>query len=129
MRGYLLDVKARKARTVEVSDTDRRADYQKLLDCNLVNIVSRQLEGTYFDVICDDEALFTADPIVSAFDSTGEPALVGNLPFCNYDGQGGETSLSDDDIELLRRHTRLAIKPGAEDTDVNFLVVMTDLDP
>lgn len=108
MRAYLLDVHSNRARVVEVGDEDRLEEYYKLLSCGTIDITSRQIEGKYFDIVCDDEGLFNEPVVVSALDSNGEPALVGSLLFCNYDGEGGETSLTDDDIALLRKHTVVA---------------------
>ena len=130
MKAYLLDVHNNRARTVEVGDEDRLEEYYKLLNCSTIDITSRQIEGKYFDIVCDDEGLFNEPVKVSALDSNGEPALVGSLLFCNYDGDGGETSLTDEDIALLRKHTAVAVKTDrATGKEVDFVVVMTGVDP
>lgn len=129
MRAYLIDTEAKKARVVEIADDDRLSQYYELLNCSLIDITSRQIDGKYFDIIADDEGLFVEDPKVSALDSNGEPALVGNLLFCNYDGDGGETSLTDDDIELLRKHTVLAVKADKKGNELDYVIVVTGVDP
>ena len=129
MKAYLLDVHNNRARTVEVGDEDRLEEYYKLLNCSTIDITSRQIEGKYFDIVCDDEGLFNEPVIVSALDSNGEPALCGSLLFCNYDGEGGETSLTDEDIALLRKHTAVAVKKDrATGKELDYVVVMTDVD-
>ena len=130
MKAYLLDVHNNRARTVEVGDDDRLEEYYKLLNCSLIDITSRQIEGKYFDIIADDEGLYNEPVIVSALDSNGEPALVGSLLFCNYDGEGGETSLTDEDIALLRKHTAVAVRSERETgKEIDYRVVITGVDP
>ena len=130
MRAYLLDVHNNRARVVEVGDEERLEQYYQLLNCSLIDITSRQIEGKYFDIVCDDEGLYNEPVIVSALDSNGEPALCGSLLFCNYDGEGGETSLTDEDITLLRKHTALAIKKDKETgKEVDVMVIVTGVDP
>ena len=87
----------------------------------LIDITRRKVGGKYFDIIVDDEGLFAEKPTVSAIDSNGDPALVGNLLFCNHDGQGGETSLSETDIALLQEFTTVidvVDKKGKRDTAI-----------
>ena len=86
MKAYLIDTEAKEARVVEIDDSNHLTEYYKHLNCYLIDITRRQVGGRYFDIIVDDEGLFADNPIVSAIDSQGEPALVGNLLFCNHDG-------------------------------------------
>ena len=121
MKAYLIDTEAKEARIVEVDDENHLTEYYKLLNCSLIDIARRKVGGKYFDIILDDEGLFTESPIVSAIDSNGDPALVGNLLFCNHDGQGGETSLTDQDIALLQEFTTtvdVVDKKGNRDTAI-----------
>ena len=121
MKAYLIDTEAKEARVVEIDDSNHLTEYYKYLNCYLIDITSRKVGGRYFDIIVDDEGLFADKPIVSAVDSSGEPALVGNLLFCNHDGQGGETSLTDQDIALLQEFTTLVEvvdKKGNRDTAI-----------
>ena len=121
MKAYLIDTEAKEGRVVEINDGDHLSEYYKLLKCYLIDITSRKVGGKYFDIIVDDEGLFADKPIVSAIDSNGEPALVGNLLFCNHDGQGGETSLTDRDIAILQEFTTIVNvvdKKGNRDTAI-----------
>lgn len=121
MKAYLINTEAKEARVVEIDDSNHLTEYYKHLNCYLIDITRRQVGGRYFDIIVDDEGLFADNPIVSAIDSQGEPALVGNLLFCNHDGQGGETSLSDQDIALLQEFTTVidvVNKKGKKDTAI-----------
>ena len=121
MKAYLIDTEAKEARVVEISDGDHLTEYYKLLKCYLIDIARRKVGGKYYDIIVDDEGLFAEKPTVSAIDSNGDPALVGNLLFCNHDGQGGETSLTDQDIARLQEFTTIidvVDKKGKKDTAI-----------
>lgn len=69
--------------------------YYKALDCTCIDIVSRRIGGEEFDIICDDEGLLKAHPIISAISSDRQPMLVGNLFIVKYSGAGDIRSLDD----------------------------------
>lgn len=86
-----------KATVTEVDD-DLDA-YYKLLDCEMIDIVTRRIGGKYYDIICDEEGLFKDDPavgMVNEFD--GRVMLVGRLFICQHDGRGNQKSLSQTEI-------------------------------
>lgn len=82
------------------------ASYYKTLDCDCIDIVSRKIGGKYFDVICDDEGLYN-QPKISAIDDMGAPMLVGNLFIVNYDGNGDNKSLTDEDIDHIKKYIQV----------------------
>ena len=129
MRAYLLDVENKTRSAVEIDDNQHLQEYYRYLNCSLVDITSRKIGGKWFDIITDDEGLCKENPIVSALTSDNEPALVGNLLFCNYDAETGEeTSLTDEDIAHLEKHTAIAIKKDVEGNEKDILLVMTQVD-
>lgn len=129
MRAYLLDVENKTRKAVEIDDNRHLEEYYKYLNCSTVDITSRKIGGKWFDIIADDEGLYKENPIVSALTSDNEPALVGNLLFCNYDAEtGAEISLTEADIEYLEKHTGLAVKKDAEGNELDILLVMTQVD-
>ena len=129
MKAFLLDAENRQTRTVEVNDADHLTDYYKYLNCELVDITSRKIGGKYFDIVADDEGLLKEPRIVSALDTEGQPALVGNLLFCNYDPETGEeVSLTDEDIQLLRDNVRFAAVRDAEGNEKEYIIVMANVD-
>ncbi len=79
-------------------------EYYRLLQCDTIDIVCRQIGGKYFNVICDDEGLFKSDNVVTGIDADGEPCLVGNLLFCNAGKDGYEKGLSDEDITRISKN-------------------------
>lgn len=87
-----------KATIVEVDDD--LDSYYKLLDCDLIDIVTRRIGGKYYDIICDEEGLLKDDPavgMVNEFD--GRVMLVGRLFICQHDGMGNQKSLSQTEID------------------------------
>lgn len=85
------------------------ADYYKNLKCSTFDITCRKINGKIFDIFCDDEGLFEEHPIPSAIYPSLEPALVGNLIFAHHDSEGNTTSISDEDIALIKDHSVYAV--------------------
>lgn len=102
MQMFLVDVVNGKAGAIEVEP--KLENYYNLLNCNTIDITSRQLDGTYFDIICDDEGLLCDSPIASAIDGKRGGQLVGNLLFCHHNGDGDETGLTPEDVKLIENH-------------------------
>ena len=93
----------------EVVECNDLRDYYKYLDCTCFDITRRKVGDKWFDIFCDDEGLLKDNYIATAYTSDHEPALVGNLIFANHNEQGETTSLSDDDIMLIRDNMLLAM--------------------
>lgn len=83
-------------------------EYYDLIECDCIDIVTRKVGDTYFDIICDDEGLLKDSPRVSAVDMHCNPMLVGNLIFSHTD-DGETVGITDDEIEFLKEHIGLAI--------------------
>lgn len=100
----LLDVQKQKVREVEASNLD---EYYKLLNCDTIDIVTREVfnfrrqEKRAFDIICDDNGLLKSDIIPSGIGKDGSVQLVGNLLICNFDKNGNEKSLTEDDVDFI----------------------------
>lgn len=80
-------------------------DYYKHLKCDCFDIATRKVGDKFFDMFVDDVGLFVDNPIPSAIDiDTMEVLLVGNIIFANHDGYGNTTSLTDDDINIIKEN-------------------------
>lgn len=80
--------------------------YYKTLHCDLIEIPTYKFGGKSYDVICDEEGLIKGgQPVISAIDAAGKPALVGSLLIVNTNCR----SLSDADIERLDKCVRQVI--------------------
>ena len=81
-----------------------------------IDIVSRRIKDTYFDIICDDEGLLKDNPRITAVDTEGNPMLVGNLIFSHTDENGETIGVTDEEIDASIAST-LALFAG-ENTGV-----------
>lgn len=87
--------------TVHCEDLD---DYYKHIKCDTIDIVQRKIGNKVFDIICDDEGRFKNNPrlsMISIYDDY-MASLVGNLIFANHDAEGNTTSLSSEDIAMIK---------------------------
>lgn len=101
MRALLLD--AAKCTISEVTPCELE-EYQELIGCRCIDIVNRGIAGKRYDIICDDEGLFSCDPRISAIDDTGQPMLAGNLIIAGETWDGNLTDLSEEDIRHIRNN-------------------------
>lgn len=110
--GYLIDVQneAHGPRTIEKS----LQGYYKAVGCRCISMPLHQIganrgrfHGKRFTIICDDEALLTDQPKISAIDNLGRPMLCGNLFIVKIDDQGDTVSLDPDDVKYLERFVLL----------------------
>lgn len=76
--------------------------FYKMLNCRTIEMPQREINGTYFTIICDEEGALKNNPIISACSHKGEPMLVGNLIITGLpDEDGNLTGLYDDDVLLI----------------------------
>lgn len=101
--GILIDVEKGKAEAVYFQSNLQF--YYRLLRVELIDIREFELEGKFYDAICDDEGLLKDKPIPSVFNKKGEPVLVGNILICRNDPETGvEKELTNDDAKIIMRH-------------------------
>ena len=82
-------------------------DYYKLIDCETIDIVNRDINGNCYDIICDDEGTFKENPRISAIDDMWQPMLVGNLIICGTaNEEGNMIDLSDKDIDFIMENIK-----------------------
>lgn len=96
----LVDVENRKVETVT---TNELGDYYKYIGCDLVDIVTRNINGKPFRIICDDCGLYKEDPIPSAMNKDRIVMFVGNLLIAgDVDKDGWLTSITEDDVNFIK---------------------------
>ena len=107
LRAWHIDV--REGSAEEVTCEDKLTEFYRLCDCDVIDIVMRFIEGRQFCFIVDGEGLLKEpDTIrISAIDTDGRPALVGNLLVVAADeeDEGELRGLTDTEVAILRRHT------------------------
>lgn len=74
-------------------------DYYRLMEVDIIDIVTREINGKFYDIICDDEGLLKEKPIPTMFDSEKQPMIFGNIIIAGLaDDEGNMTDLTDEDI-------------------------------
>lgn len=102
MKALLLNVQDNQ---VSIENPSGLEDYYKLIGCSTIDITNRAIAGKRFDIICDDEGIFTENPKISAINDMGEPQLVGNLIITGEaDSEGNMTDLTDEDIVHIKKN-------------------------
>lgn len=86
------------------AECNELADYYMHLQCDCFDIAHYRVGDKCFDMFVDDIGLFKERRIVSMVDNAGNPMLVNNIVFANHDAEGNTTSLTDDDIALIKRN-------------------------
>lgn len=95
----------------QVKDIENSLEsYYKEIGCDCIDIVSRKINGSWYDIICDDEGLFKDPVVVTAVEPTGSPALVGTLIICRYDGEADVTDLEPGDVETISEAIALTVQ-------------------
>lgn len=79
-------------------------DFYDKLECDCFDIAHLKIGSKYFDLFVDDEGLLKTDQVPSAVDKDGNVLLVGNIVFANHDSEGETTSLSDEDIAIIKKN-------------------------
>lgn len=80
--------------------------YYKLLNCEYIDIVTRQIGGREYSIICDDEGTFKESPKLSAVYQDNSPALVGEIFITNRDAEN-LSDLNDDDVSNIMDHIKI----------------------
>jgi len=125
IKGVLIDVKNGVAKPCEIDN--KLDEFYKVLDCQLIDIVNRNIEGKPFTIICDDEGLLKERPIVSAVDKEDKPMLVGNLFICSAENCGSElVSLTEEESGHILKHLAMASLP--QDGGVHLYPILIDMD-
>ena len=75
-------------------------DMYKILACNLVSCTAVQINGQYFDIWSDDEALLVETPFPSLY-INDDLVIFGNILFAKSDDEGKIVGLDFDDPPLI----------------------------
>ena len=75
-------------------------DMYKFLGCNLVTCTEIQINGQYFDVWSDDEALLKDNPVPALY-INDDLVIFGNLLFAKSDDEGELVGLNSDDPPII----------------------------
>lgn len=108
---YGVLITAGEVNTVEKREVEIReyTDWYPLLNCDIIDIVSRKIGDNYYDIVCDDEGLFK-DPLIPTcvnFNENGklEEVIHGNVFICKTDEEGELTSLTEKETEEILKNS------------------------
>lgn len=123
IKGLLIDVyKLQGVNVVEFEGT--LENLYKLTDCSCIDIASRKVVDNVYDFVVDDEGLFRQPAVPSVYDIKEQPMLVGNALICNHDDEGNLASLTDEQIEDLKKRCCTAMYTDDEDKTHVFSILL-----
>ena len=103
--GVLIDVKNQSIERKElvVKPKDTLKTLYKVLDCDLITITSRKINGKYYDIYCDDEGLLKPNPIpaIIMMDNKELDLIVGNCFICSANEEGETISISELEVTSI----------------------------
>ena len=123
IKALLIDTDTKQIREVEY-DRDSLPQIYGLLNCSTIDIVNRKFmvaekTAKRFDVICDDEGLLDPvkrkKPAILTFNFKNpakmlQEVIVGNCLIVSHDGDGNSVSLTDEEIEGLKKFSMSKLK-------------------
>ncbi|SEP81039.1 protein of unknown function [Treponema bryantii] len=122
IKGLLIDVyKMKGVNVVEFEDT--LDNLYKLCDCELIDVTERKVGDNWYDFVVDDEGLYRQPAIPSVFDSNHQPMLVGNALICNHDEEDNLSSLTDEQIEDLKKRFCTAMVDDEDKTHILSVLI------
>ena len=104
-------------------------DYYPLLECDTFDIQSRNFNGKYLDIYCDDEGLFKEDnqiAIVTMSEDKIVEQIVGNVFITSHNSKGDTISLTEDEIKLVLSTIRILATVEADGTLKQQIVCMVE---
>ena len=93
------------SRVKQLDSEKTLADMQHIINCELVTCTEIEVEGKYYDVWSDDEALLKLNPVPNLY-VCKDLIIFGNLLFAKSDDDGQTIGLSIDDIRLLKKYSQ-----------------------
>ena len=114
MKAYYINGETDEHGPIEVEP--KLEEYYRLIGCRCVDFAVRQIGGTAYNIICDDEGLLEGKKVTAwstRRNAWGEhEVLVGNLLIFGYDPdniENGCKPLTDDDVLAIQRRMVMGI--------------------
>ena len=89
------------SRVKQLDSEKTLADMRHIIDCELVTCTEIEVEGKYYEVWSDDEALLCDNPVPNLY-VCKDLIIFGNLLFAKHDEEGATIGLSSADVALLK---------------------------
>lgn len=114
-------------KVIEVEDS--LSAFYDLIGCSTIDITSRMIKDTFYDIICDDEGLLINNPKVSAIYENNAPALVGNLIILgSSNGVNCLQGLTNGDIAKIMRNIKTGYVSCNKGYKLRYFLEITDGD-
>ena len=84
----------------EIDTENTLQEMYKIINCDLVTCTEIEINGKFYDVWSDDEALLKDKPVPTLY-INDDLVICGNLMFATNDDDGRTTGLTDEDICIL----------------------------
>lgn len=125
LKVFVVDVNANSCEERIIQD-DLKVFYE-IIDCCTIDITPRKIGGKPFLVICDDEGLFVSNNPISMADPTDRNnVIVGSVIITGVaDRDGDLTSLTDEDVELIKQNVHTVIMTPFKGEVLRKIVVMS----
>ena len=130
IKGILItpNQKETKPRVYEL-EVNSYKDYYPLLKCDTFDIQTRNFNGKYLDIYCDDEGLFKENNQVAIVTMDGKriiEQIVGNVFITNHNEDGDTISLTEDEIASVLSTIRILATVGANGELKQQIVCMVE---
>lgn len=103
--GVLVDVRNETVQALETVESQE--NFCSILGCCCTDAVQRNIGGRPFVIVCDDEALLSEAPKISAVDRSGQAHIFGSIFITGpYDRDGELTGLSEPDAAYVLSRIR-----------------------
>lgn len=119
MKAFWVDRETNAARLVETDG--KLQDLYRLCHCSCIDITVVSVCGIPLNVVVDDEGLLVDRPIVTVYDTDGNPMLAGSVVFFGMDEETDDLAdLTDEQVSALRSRERTAI---TNDLDIRCVIL------
>lgn len=111
-KSYTLDsYKNQDSQTFEYTEIKDELDtLYNIIGCESIDIVKRKIGNKTYNIVCDDEALFAENPILTAFDPANSyKNIFGTLIVTGIEDRNGNlTSITKEDARQIVSQIRIA---------------------
>lgn len=97
------DVERIETHTREIDPKNKLNEFYRYLNCSTIDIVEIEVDGYFYDVICDDEALLKT-PKIPVLYVNKDLIIFGSVAFCKCDRNGNSIGLTRKDIDRLTQY-------------------------
>lgn len=97
--GVLIDVIKNEMKEVTIDNTVE--ELRRILNCDTIDIIAREINGVDVLIVCDDCGLLKKNPIPSIICFKNKEVIAGNVFICDFDGVEDICSLSEYKIKRV----------------------------